>query len=236
MQKDTNQFVIDDAREVLPKLSKANLSFLALYVFSLISIPTNSKDEYKLYVEKLSKLLSNLKQLSALDIMYLKQQGCATGVQMIHVNEKLEKSLLTNYEYYFSKEISIEELSRLLDTYHPIEQNDMMIITSLIHISKNNGVSLRFSSQSRLANFSQQNNFPKTQAFFNEFITLQGKPTLEDTIDFHKNINNDWEYAFDLWKRQDIVSLSIMPVGLYIGSVYLGKEIGMKIPQNIFYQ
>jgi len=237
--RNTKQFIIDDARIVLPKLSNANLSFLALQVFSLLNIPTNNKNEYKTAIEKLKKITEGAAAISNLDIMYLKQAGCAMGVPMIHVNRNIADSLLNTYEYYFSRGITLEAFNELATKYqlnHSTIINSFGRLLSLTDMYPNNFVGLRFSSRKRFEDFFLANHLPEFKNFFEEFISLQNKANIKDVQAFHLSIDPKWANIFALWDKEIITTLSIMPVGLYIGSIYLGRTLGIKIPQEIFYK
>lgn len=234
--RNTKQFIIDDARIILPKLSIANLSFLALQVFSLLSIPTNSKNEYKTAIEKLRKITEGAATISILDIMYLKQAGCAMGVPMIHVNNNIAESLLNTYEYYFSSGITLDAFNELAAKYQLNHIDSFGNLISLTDMLPNNFVGLNFSSRRRFEDFFLANNLPEIKTFFEEFISLQNKANINDVKAFHLSIDPKWASIFTLWGKDIIKTLSIMPVGLYIGSIYLERAIGIKIPQEIFYK
>lgn len=237
--RNTKQFIIDDARIVLPKLSIANLSFLALQVFSILNIPTNSRNEYKTAIEKLKKITEAAATISNLDIMYLKQAGCAMGVPMIHVNRNIAESLLNTYEYYFSTGITLDAFNELLKK-HQLNYSNIINsfgrLLSLTDTFRNNFVGLRFSSRRRFDDFFLANNLPEIKTFFEEFISLQNKANVNDVKAFHLSIDPNWANIFALWGKDIITTLSIMPVGLYIGSIYLERALGIKIPQEIFYK
>ncbi len=233
--KSTKQFIIDDAREILPKLSIPNLSFLALTVFSMVSIPTNNINEYSAIIKKLINITSGISSLSNIDIMYLKQSGCVMGVPMIQITQKIVLSLFKEYEYYFSKGINTTQFNGLIQK-HAIDQSSMKNILSLIDIRPNNNFGLRFSSKRRFDDFFLQHDLPKIKLFFEEFISLQNQATNSDVINFHQSIDPSWNHVFSLWDKDIVTTLSIMPVGLYLGSVYLRRALGLKIPQDIFYQ
>lgn len=235
--KNTKQFIIDDARNILPKLSISNLSFLALQVFSILSIPTNNRGEYKTILEKLKKITNSVVNISNLDIMYLKQSGCAMGTPMIHVNGNIAENLLNTYEYYFSEGISLDSFNALA-TRLQLNRKQGLFITamSLSDMFTDTYVGMRFSSRTRFENFFSQNNLPEIKAFYEEFITLQNKPDINNVKSFHSSIDNNWNNIFSLWDKEVVTTLSIMPVGLYIGSIYLGRILGMQISQDIFYQ
>lgn len=233
--KSTKQFIIDDAREILPKLSVPNLSFLALNVFSKLIIPFNGANGYTAIIKKLIKITNGISSLSELDIMYLKQSGCAMGVPMIHVNKKMEEALLDTYENYFSKGINKTQFNELLQK-HNMTVGYAKDLFSQIDINSDNSIKLRFPSNKKIDDLFQQKNIPKVNSFLKEFISLQNKATSNDVINFHQAIDPNWKSVFSLWDKELVKTLSIMPVALYIGSIYLSRAIDLKIPREIFYK
>lgn len=232
----TKQFVIDDARIILSKLSTANLSFLALYVFALLNIPTNQKNDYVQIIKKLNKIVEQAALVTDLDLAYLKQTGCAMGVAMIHVNQHIAESLLKTYEYYFSSGITLDLFNQLSTKHHINLNEDSFISTiSLADNLPDNMVGLRFSSEMRFYDFFSTKNLPDIKSFFEEFIARQNKANVNDVKQFHISLDGNWQKVFALWDKESVSTLSIMPVGLYIGSVYLSRALGIKIPQDIFY-
>lgn len=230
-ERNTKQFLIDDARNILPKLSRANLAFLALYVFSQINIPFNYCKEYEELLAKLKILTSEIVKITTLDIAYLKQSGCTMSIPMMQTSKSIAECLLDTYEYYFSKGITLD----MLNTIYPVHNIDDTKMLSLLDFRNKGYVLLRFSSKKRVDDFFRENDYPEYQRFVEDIISTQRKPTLDEVKKFHIDIDSNWKDVFDLWEKPNVRSISIMPVGLYIGSIYLGKIIGVKIPQEIFY-
>ncbi len=233
-QRNTKQFIIDDARTILPKLSKSNLSFLALSVFSKISIPTNNHKEYIAMIQKLQEITKAITSINELDIMYLKQANCVMGVPMIHVSKNIAECLLENYDFYFSNGISNDNLNKLIQK-HSISTAMMPYLLSLIEYRSNGNFSLRLSSKRRYNEVLQKINNSNIEAAIEELLSIQDKASIQDVENFHNSIDTNWEKVFKLWKRETVTTLSVMPVGLYIGSIYLGRVLELKIPQEIFY-
>lgn len=189
--RNTKQFIIDDARNILPKLSISNLSFLALQVFSMLSIPTNNRNEYKVILEKIKKITYATKDISNLDIMYLKQSGCVMGVPMIHVTKKIADSLLNTYEYYFSDGININTLNELFNK-HRFHANENLLIKalSLCEPDENSQFRMRFASRQRFDDFFEENNIPEIKNFLEEFISTQPKADVNKMKEFHVSIGS----------------------------------------------
>lgn len=233
----TLQSIIDDARVIIPKLSVQNIAFLALKVFSMLSIPTNNINEYSIIVEKFKKITNEILTLTNIDLMYLKQLNCAidkTGILMTSTKSGILDLLLNSYEYYFSKGINTSQFNELLKKHNI--RDDIREVLPLSHVRKDDSFILSVSSRARFEDYFEKNDLPKIKLFYEEFISIQNKATYDDVINFHQSIDKNWSDIFSLWNEKNITALSIMPVGLYIGSVYLRRVLDIKIPQEIFYK
>lgn len=115
-EKTSEQSIIDEARNIIPKLSSNTISLLAILVFSKLIFPLNRKQFNELLL-KLSPLVERIGNISSLDIAHLKQVGCGYGISAFHVVEPLEKYLLSNYDLFFRHNISIDELNDVFQKY-----------------------------------------------------------------------------------------------------------------------
>lgn len=116
-ERTTEQSIIDEARNIIPKLSSNTVSLLAILVFSKLIFPYNKK-QYDDLLLKLAPLVERLKNISSLDIAHLKQVGCGYGISAFHVVEPLEKYLLSDYDLFFRHNISLNELNDIFRSIH----------------------------------------------------------------------------------------------------------------------
>lgn len=250
----TMQFLVDEARKTLPKLSKQNLSFLALAVFARLTIPFILRKGYKEFIQKLPPIINDIISISVMDTMYLHQIGCVTGMSMIQVQNPLESTLSNSYKYFFSHGCSQETLNKCLAEHTAITSRFFLKDTDITFgqsavattamlfwqfIDFNDPAEIRLSmpSERNLSEMLQRYNLQETRPFFDSLVTILTPYSDQEIIDYHVAINSAWKDIFALWKRGDISYLQITPVGLYIGSKYLERITGMqKIPQEIFYQ
>ncbi|MDE5739189.1 MAG: hypothetical protein K2H92_02615 [Bacteroidaceae bacterium] len=156
------------------------------------------------------------------------------SIPMIQTSKSIAESLLETYEYYFSKGVTHDMLNAILLKY-PMHNRDDTKMLTLLDFHNEGYASLRFSSKKRADDFFKENDYPEYRRFVEEIVSTQHKPTLDEVKKFHIDIDSNWKEVFDLWEKPNVRSISIMPVGLYIGSIYLGKIIDIKIPQEIFY-
>lgn len=103
----TEQSVIDEARNIIPKLSLNTVSLLALIAFSKLIFPLN-RNQYDDLLTKLAPVAEKAGNVTSLDIAHLKQVGCGFGISAFQVAEPLERQLLSNYDMFFRHPISNE--------------------------------------------------------------------------------------------------------------------------------
>ena len=222
-ERTTEQSIIDEARNIIPKLSSNTVSLLAIMVFSKLIFPYNKK-QYDDLLLKLAPLVERLKNIRSLDIAHLKQVGCGYGISAFHVVEPLEKYLLSDY-----------------DIFHKYPQ--LMNVSQRTNLPYIMGL---FFIEGQYVSFNVTNTKTVTEAFnlankdqlIPLFEDLKNKaiPFTEDEVrDYHIQKDARWQYAFDVFKNNQITTFQLNPVGVYIGIRQLTKICKMSIPMSLFY-
>ncbi len=236
-ERTTEQSVIDEARNILPKLSSNTVSLLAIIVFSKLIFPYNRK-QYDDLLLKLAPLTEKLKNINSLDIAHLKQVGCGYGISAFHVTESLEKHLLSDYDLFFRRNISLDELNDVF------QKNPQLINSSqLANIPYIMGM---FTIEGQCVSFNVTNTKTVTEAFHQvnkdqliplfEKLKNKATPFTEDEVrNYHVQKDARWQYAFDVFKKDQITTFQLNPVGVYIGIRQLTKICEMSIPMSLFY-
>lgn len=236
--RNSESFVIDDALQILPKLSAANLAFLGMMVFSKIGIPVNGREHFKQILLTLNPILKEMAAISYLDMAYLKQSGCVYGTTNIGVNSNLEDSLKRQYGFLYSDLINLDKFNELFVRHANNDPVKQLLLMQMLDRRENQILGLVFSNYDRY-NEAIGNNSAIFQdwvkSFCEEYFTLQEDVTNEKIQKFHNSIDSNWGAVFATMSSQQVKSFNLNPVGLYIGSIYLSKIIDMKIPLDIFY-
>ena len=236
-ERTTEQSIIDEARNIIPKLSSNTVSLLAIMVFSKLIFPYSRK-QYDSLVLKLAPLTEMLKGITPLDIAHLKQVGCGFGISSFHVTDSLEKYLLSDYDLFFRKDISIDELNDVSRDY-----SELMNTSQVANISC---VMSMFATKGQCLSFNVANTKAVTEALrqVNKeqliplFEKLKNKavPFTEDEVrSYHVQKDTRWQYAFDVFKMNQMTTFQLNPVGEYIGIRQLTKICEMTIPLSLFY-
>lgn len=236
-ERTTEQSIIDEARNIIHKLSSNTVSLLAILVFSKLIFPYNRK-QYDDLLLKLAPLAEKLKNISSLDIAHLKQIGCGYGISAFHVTESLEKHLLSDYDLFFRHNISLDRLNSVFQKYPQLmnisQLNNLRYIMSLFAI-EGQCVSFKVTNSKTITEAFHKANKDLLLPLF-EDLKNTATPFTEDEIrNYHVQKDSRWQYAFDVFKKDQITTFQLNPVGVYIGIRKLTKICEMSIPMSLFY-
>lgn len=236
-ERTTEQSIIDEARNTIPKLSSNTVSLLAIMVFSKLIFPYNKK-QYDDLLLKLAPLAERLKNISSLDIAHLKQVGCGYGISAFHVVEPLEKHLLSNYDLFFRHNILLNELNDIFQRYPQLITNslhtDLLYIMVLLFTEGQYASFNIGSTKTVTVSFNQANKDHLIPLF--EDLKNKAIPFTEDEVRYyHIQKDSRWQFAFEIFKNEQITTFQLNPVGTYIGIRQLTKICERPIPMSLFY-
>lgn len=235
-EKTSEQSIIDEARNIIPKLSSNTISLLAILVFSKLIFPLNRKQFNELLL-KLSPLVERIGDISSLDIAHLKQVGCGYGISAFHVVEPLEKYLLSNYDLFFRHNISFDELNDVFQKYpHLMNASIPINLSYIMGLFTIEGQSLSFNvPNTRTVTETLGKAKNELIPLFNSLKNKAPQYTEDEVRDYVINIDARWKYTFDSFKKNQITTFQLHPVGVYIGCRQLTRICGMTIPMSLFY-
>lgn len=233
-----NSAVIDEAIQILPKLSESTVSFLALSVFSAIIVPGNRK-LFRGYLEGLKDIIVYSSHISKLDIAYLKQVGCCYSTHFVSNDSSLTNGFLRSYDLFFRVPISMDKLNEVIGR-HGLKGKDGMevlsFILSLFEQPENNMLHFKLTSSQHLDLNIQEYKMEKCRKIVDELksvMTLYSEMELRSELGV---ITPAWIPVLDRFAQPDVLSLRLNPVGYYIGWKRLGKLIPMEVALDFFYQ
>ena len=109
--KTTNQFIINEAINLLPKLSSSTLLLLAILQLRHQIVNVQNSFMLKQYFEQLSQMIDTVDNITDIDIEYLVQCNCVYRITGLYHIETYEHHLLRAYDLFFRKPISNEILN-----------------------------------------------------------------------------------------------------------------------------
>lgn len=228
----TKQALIDEARQILPKLSSPTISILAILTFTKLII-NNEKSEFIANMRKLSPLLLQIGNPQSMDIAYLEQIRCGQILSFVSASSEFLEMMRKKYSPMFTHPISIDDFNRTM-IENGWNHGDRYVLLAMLSLFETTGNQLTF-------NYSTLNKdafTTKQEELFdasNKLLSFAKKYTDEEVKRFFLDIDPNWINVMNLFNRKDIKSFIVSPVGIYIGSRKLSKILGEEIPISMFY-
>lgn len=211
----TEQFVINDARHIIPKLTIASSHFLGAMLLRKI-VYGNHPYILTINLEEHAKIFEHLDKITKLDIAYMQQLGCidTMGLQF---NVTIEEEMRKKYDLFFRQAPSIEKYAEFISNNPQIKDLD------LVH--KMDG---KFGFQKVSTNLYEEELRRKGLHYYmpkiKEFISLFPLYNDEEIKNKLLSINPLWENAIHLFDDESIKGLKLSPVGAYIANRIVQKE------------
>jgi len=231
----TSQSIIDEVRQILPKLSSSTVSLISILTFSQL-ILTRKTDVFMDMLLKLSPVIKHLQDIHPIDVAYLEQIGCGQSLSFVGFGKNFEQRMLSSYNLLFYHPISIDRFNEIMAKYG-YNQGDKLYVSlalkSLMDV-KDNQLYFKFNSY-REDLMVGEKKLEISQALSNLLKEMRAYDEKE-TRQFFLNINPNWAMAFDKFNRGDVKNFALSPVGSYIGTRKLSKIFSEVIPLSVFYK
>lgn len=231
----TEQFLIDEAIDIIPKLSRPALFLLgALTQRKIVNhgfafIVNNS-------LKTQADLYEYLDELSNLDIEYLKQINCCSPISGLRHYIGLIDMMKKNYDLLFIKAISKQEYeTRVLS--NPQIPSEIKHHIMFIDGTQNEECKLLFSSKIDLVKYLENNGIIQYLSVIEDFIN--SLPVFNDSEikQYLISLNKNWEKAFKVLDMEAITNIELTPVGTYIGRRIMKKIMNRNtLPLQDFYK
>lgn len=246
----TMQQLVDQAIKVIPTLSSETLALLTLLTFRQLTFK-GAKTEYLKWVAMVDSIVNTLTTVSVLDIEYLIQAGCAVGLTGLRANKKWEEICKENADLLFRHPATEETINTFLSSIgvqkmengggYSSTRNDnlgekviLFLASAMIEVPSLK-IGYNVVSSYTIDEILRQQGLEIIQT---SFITLRDSQLLytdEEVVRFFEKLNPNWRKAIELLNSKRMISLTLTPVGTYIGSRQLSKLSGRDIPMDIFY-
>lgn len=242
----TKQHIVDMAIQVLPTLSPTCLNLLAFVGYTNLMRRCRNEN-YRKWVECVNPIIDALGKVSSLDIDFLNQSDCTfstLGFRQDSFLERQKKACDLLFRHEPSKDVVKHILDRhgLLTTdtgYHFLQPKSEQWVANFFDLFL-----LRdgYSIQVQMNNLEYAKELFVTHGYSDLAEDLQiyyegSQPFSDKEVeDYYININPNWRNAFQLLERDDIASLRLKPVGVYIACRILKKLSNSDLSLDIFYQ
>lgn len=230
----TKQSLVDEARQILPKLSVSTLSLITILTFSRLIIP-REKNVFVEMLRKLSPVIGNLNGIGSIDIAYLEQIGCGQSIAFFSGGNDFETTMKNNYDMLFRQPISIDKFNAFMASHGFNRGDDHTMIMAILPLMDTIGRQMAFKQttirQEQVVGVMKDKIFNAL-----ELLKQEMQPSNDSEVrQFFCNIDHNWSTVSEIFKRDDLKKFILSPVGLYIGSRKLSRIFGEDIPMTVFY-
>lgn len=246
----TKQKLIDQAIRIIPTLSSQTLSFLSLLAFRQLTF-RGHKQEYLKWLYSVNSVVNEISTVGTLDIEYLVQAGCVTGLPGLSFHKRWEEDCLINADLFFRHRASEEDINSFLvsigvhridgnkgfttDPSVPNAQNLVFFLVSCLIEPPGMNVGFNVVNSGTVNEVLQKKGLESVMSKFQHLKEKATPYTKNEVRQFFEGLNQNWGKVIDLFNSEQVLSFKLTPVGSYIGSRQLARLSGRDIPIEIFY-
>lgn len=243
----TKQMLIDEAIKILPKLSRESLAVLTLLTYNQLSRTEGLRGSLDEWFKCINPVLDVLPSVSKLDIAYLSQAECVTGLNGIWQETSWVNKLLKSYNVYFRHDAPahvaqplIEKIGMQLDEDGNIcfqqlyNMNLVLFALQLFKLNKDGSLTLQGINIKTYESILKRNGLQELMPNILSVINLMPLMSEREVIDKLSTYNSNWPLAFKLFSESPLNGFQLKPVGMYIGSRQLTKLTNIDVPIDLF--
>ena len=247
----TKQKLIDQAIKIVPTLSAESLAMLSILAFRQLTLVGN-KTEYVKWLKSINGVVEIAAKASFLDIEYLIQAGCATGMLGLKKFITWEQTCLQSADLFYRHPLPDEAVKAFFNSIGiiPIEngggfstvksgeeaQKLLLFIAITMVALPEMKVGFNLVSSSSYSDTAQKQGLEYVIQPFLELRDSANPFTTEEVIRYFEGLNPNWRKVINLLDNEQISTLKLTPMGAYIGSRQLSQLSNREIPLEIFYK
>ena len=224
------RMLIDEARQVLPKLSSASVAILGILTFTKF-IFFKRRGDFIEMLRKLSPLILQIGMPQNLDIACLEQARCGQSLSFVTSYKEFVEIMMDTYAPIFTRSIPNEMFEKILVENH-WNQGDVKLFLSIHTLFQTEGNSQLFNISTISKNSFAKDN-PTLRNAATILLDVMPKFSEKEVKQFFLDINPEWENVIRLFHMKRIHSFMISPVGYYIALRKLTRLLGEEIPLDM---
>jgi hypothetical protein len=227
MQDNTiERTIINDAINIIPKLSLPTACLIALMALrqQVAVMPISFMLDF--YFMQLSPIVDNLKNVTNLDIEYIKQNNCTVPITGLFPIDSFENHLLRQYDLFFRQKGSFKKFIEFSEIHPEVRFSVNDLGTCMASISRENSEHWQFCDTNstlfynRLRERQQEYLIPLVEELKKDMPIFSKLEVREYLI----SINSNWSFAFDLLNSEALGKSGLSILGNYIGSKLISKH------------
>lgn len=246
-EKSTKQHLIDEAIEILPSLSPNCLQLLTFLAFSQL-MKQSKISEYENWINSINPILDNISKVTSLDIDFLNQANCTFNTVGFHSSNSFIDNQLKSCDLLFrhkpprnfvDKFFANHQITRQDNTYlWPAGESldKIMTLNEIFDLFNYPEIKMKYTTFSSVCDGLAKRGFSDIVDDIHDYYNQTQPYTKEEVEQYFIAKNPHWQDALSLLKREDIRSLRLKPVGVYIACRQLVKFTGDELSLDIYYK
>ena len=226
--------VIDEAIRIVPRLTESTLSLLALIVFSQLYFPCD-RTTFEQILPKMTETVVKASESTPLDSAYLQQIGCCMGFKGILSRQSVKTLLFNSYDLFYKKPISLDMFNSVIQSHEIRDTQDFMFLISLFGYPEPD-LKFRYISSRQVENALQEIGKMHLKTVFENLVSNAETMSQEEKEAYVYGLVPEWKDALAKLDNPHVNSLSLNPVGCYLGIRKLSGILNFDIPLDLFYQ
>lgn len=226
-ETDVEKFIIDEAISILPRINK-RIGLLLVAMFRRNIINPGYEFAIENLLKKIPEELSDISNITKLDISYMEQLGCVNNLQGTQQYKPYEELLLNNYDLYFRKYPTYAILEDFLD-------NHKILANSIINVAEGFNASIFIKNAANdkfsviLTNHDEAKKLIARQAgqeylcAFEEFLKIAPLMSVHEVKEHLIKLNPRWESLLYFLNSEKIKGYDLSPVGRFIANIIHSK-------------
>lgn len=219
----TERFVIEDAIQVLPKLSYALTRFLGAVLMRRME-ERNIPFVFRANLKEQARLYEHLDEITNLDIAYLHQLNCCRSMSGLRHMVTIEEEMKIRYDLFFRQPTTEKEYSHYISSHPALAPGLGGRSFIFIDTMNNNECRLYSLSSNHLKDDLQKKGKMDLWPDLQEYIKTLRPYTEEEIRNLLVCINPNWEKIVNLFHQESVQKLELTPVGVYIANKIVQKE------------
>ena len=226
--------VIDEAIQIVPKLTENTLSLLAMIVFSQLNFPCD-RANFNQMLQKMTETVVKASESTPLDSAYLQQIGCCMGFRGLLSRRSVKTLLFNSYDLFYKKSVSLDMFNSVVQSHKIGDTNDFMFLISLFGHPEPD-LMFRYISSRQVENAMQEIGKTHLKPVFDDLVSCAETMSQDEKEEYIYDLVPEWKEALVKLDNPHINSLNLNPVGCYLGIRKLSGILDYEIPLDLFYQ
>jgi hypothetical protein len=222
-ERSTEKLVINEAINVISKLNRSTACLISLMSLRRQALIPQFSIMLESYFLQLTPLIDNSKLINKIDIEIITHLNCTNTIKGLFALETFEKHLLKRYDLFFRHKGNLGDLEKFKEMHHEITYSVNEQGTRMYFVYPDGTWNFIDVNSKLFYNRLQERNQSYLIPVVEELKNMLHVFTENEVREYLYNINVNWKHVIKLLNSEDLRSLDLSILGIYIGCKLLSK-------------